>query len=72
MPIDAMQKALDSINKIIFKICVTVIIVILIVVTGFSSVLMYNTSKSYEYDFPDTDIINTNTSNSGVINEKED
>lgn len=70
---DAIQVALDSINKIVFKICITSIIIILIIVTGFCSILIYNTSKSYDYEgYPDTDIVNTNTSNSGIINDKED
>ena len=68
---EAIQTALDSINKVIFKICITSVIVILIIVTGFSSILIYNTAKTYDYEgYPETEI-NNNSSSSAIINEKD-
>lgn len=65
MSSENIQKALDSINKVILKICVTFAIAIFIVVVGFSSVIIYNTHKSYDYDYPDMN----NTAISGDYNE---
>ena len=59
MSMDSIQKALDSINRIIFKLCVTFILIVFLL----CAVIIYKDYKAYDYDeYPSATIENTNVS----------
>ena len=64
MSTEQIRHAMDGYNRVILKICITFAIVVFVVVAGFSAVLIYNTHKTYDYDYPDI----SNTSVSGDEN----
>ena len=63
----------NSNNLILYKKIITLIVIAFsICILVICSTFMYSTYKTYDYEgYPETDIINTNTSNSGnITNEK--
>lgn len=68
MSLEQIQRTMDGYNRMIAKICITFAIVIFIVVAGFTTVLMYNTKKSYDYEYPDisTTAVSGNDNEIGV------
>lgn len=73
MSSENIQKALDSINQMIFKICLAFVIAVAIVTAGFSVVIMYNTHKTYDYEYEVPDIDNMNISgNNNKLEERDE
>lgn len=71
---DSFQESNTS-NLILYKKIITLIVVsFTICIVAMCSSFMYSTYKTYDYEgYPETEIVNTNTSNSGnITNEKGD